>query len=538
MAPIRSKKRVNGNSLPVPGSYAHQQLSLSDVALDLDLDLDPDSDFPITTAAALPKPPLRTNEDLNLQVLQRLNREITTIVSLASHAVVYTFSPTTRGWEKTSVEGTMFVVRLTPHSTKTQESIGTSGGMEERYAVFVLNRRGLDNFMLELRTEDDVDITDEYVIFQETEDAGDGTGRQEVVVYGLWIFAEKQASIGDARTFNAQVILQCATQANTARRRAEQERLFDLEEQENARVRVEAEQEREKARYAEALERENARVAAEWEADQARQAAQHQMFEQQRSAAFARKSELLDLFKRPSASTPNTHPPDAQTQLNLLDLFKKPTPSQQSQTIGASSGFINAPTSSLSQLGSNQDHIHNHSPANHENRSALLDPYHQSVHRQEGQTTHPWPQHQPNAQHHPLAYSNPNQQQPSHRQQFAPQQHYNQQPLYHPQPYPQTQQPSNPLMHSHNQNQQLVGDPQSHRPYAPPPPPPGLNYSQQPGSPYSQAPIQSQGPHHSQGPPFPPGFSQGPSSLRSADLFAQPQTPGEHQFAQRFLGRQ
>ncbi|PYH41738.1 Dcp1 family protein [Aspergillus saccharolyticus JOP 1030-1] len=184
-----------------------------------------------TTAATIPAPPLRTNEELNLAVLRRHNPAITSILSLAQYAVVYIFSPTTRQWEKSGVEGTLFVCQLA------QGELG-----EERYSVFVLNRRGLNNFDLPLTDGADVEITEEYIILK-SEHAPDGlehaaggaqsaskplggggggsgssnsnsNSNSNIRIYGLWIYSEPPPnSTAETRSINAQMIRECAVHA-------------------------------------------------------------------------------------------------------------------------------------------------------------------------------------------------------------------------------------------------------------------------------------------------------------------------------------
>lgn len=177
-------------------------------------------------------PPLRSNEDLNISVLRRHNPSITSILSLAPYAVVYIFSPTARQWEKSGIEGTMFVCQL---------SQGTLG--EERYSVYVLNRRGLNNFEILLMDGEDVELTDEYVILKADASSAEldvggnsndvyngdaktkGTDKKyphtnvneiddDVRFYGLWIYSEPPPnSTAETRTLNARVIKECAVHA-------------------------------------------------------------------------------------------------------------------------------------------------------------------------------------------------------------------------------------------------------------------------------------------------------------------------------------
>lgn len=155
---------------------------------------------------APPSQPTRTNTELNLSVIQRHLPNATSILSIAPYAVVYIFSPISEQWEKSGIEGTLFVCQQSPNS---------SGVI--RYSVVVLNRRGLDNFQLELLDSSDVETTDEYVILQGTGDEG------APKVYGLWIFSEPEpSSTAHAREENARLIWECALRAETGRGHAEQ----------------------------------------------------------------------------------------------------------------------------------------------------------------------------------------------------------------------------------------------------------------------------------------------------------------------------
>jgi hypothetical protein len=133
-------------------------------------------------------PPTRTNTELNLSVLQRYNPSILTILSIAANAVIYLFTPSTQQWEKSGVEGTLFVCEQAPPSS----------AVDAGYCVVVLNRRGLDNLILDLALAQDVEVTAELLImrFQEGE-------AQKVM--GIWIHEDKD----DTREINAGLIQQC-----------------------------------------------------------------------------------------------------------------------------------------------------------------------------------------------------------------------------------------------------------------------------------------------------------------------------------------
>lgn len=213
---------------------------------------DSDSDYPNYLASQPAEHmhhPTRTNEELNLSVLRRHDPSINTILSLAPYAVVYIFNPGTRQWEKSGVEGTMFVCQLA------QGSLG-----EERYSLFVLNRRGLDNFDVPLTDGENVEITDEYVILKSDSHPELDTGgivnttlspaataaaavtsngnhnhnsnsnsnnnnnnksSKDIRIYGLWIYSEPPPnSTAEIRSLNAQVIRECAVHAGQSLKHA------------------------------------------------------------------------------------------------------------------------------------------------------------------------------------------------------------------------------------------------------------------------------------------------------------------------------
>ena len=162
------------------------------------------SDYETDTAPPavdVPLPPPRSNEELNFSVLRRIYPELVAIEHVTPYAALYTFSLETQQWEKLGVEGTLFLCRLTP------SAIGA-----DRYSVAILNRRGLDNFYLELTSEEEMEFTDPYVILQ---------GDQ---VYGIWVFADPPpASTADCRTDTANKIMQAAEKARLSREAKEQE---------------------------------------------------------------------------------------------------------------------------------------------------------------------------------------------------------------------------------------------------------------------------------------------------------------------------
>lgn len=152
------------------------------------------------TASAMAAPPVRSNNELNLLVLRRYVPQIEHIISIAPFAVVYLFSPESQQWEKCGIEGTLFVCQLQP----------AQAGAPPRYNVVILNRKSLENFVTELTSGDDIEITEQYVILQVTGE--DGTPN----IYGLWIFSDDEEQV-NTREAVASAIQECATTAEQAR---------------------------------------------------------------------------------------------------------------------------------------------------------------------------------------------------------------------------------------------------------------------------------------------------------------------------------
>jgi hypothetical protein len=143
----------------------------------------------------VPLPPPRSNEELNFSVLHRAYPDLIAIEHATPYAALYTFNLDNQQWEKVGVEGTLFICQLTP------SPIGA-----ERYCAVILNRRGLDNFYLELTSNEDMEITDPYVILQ---------GDQ---VYGIWIFADPPpASTANCRVETAEKMMAIADRARASR---------------------------------------------------------------------------------------------------------------------------------------------------------------------------------------------------------------------------------------------------------------------------------------------------------------------------------
>lgn len=134
------------------------------------------------------QPPGRSNEELNIGVLKRYVPSIQNIASIAANAVVYIINPETHVWDKTNIEGTLFVCD--------QEPLVVATSSMSRACVFVLNRRSLDNAMVDLAKVSICEVQGELLSIKAkgaslgnaAADTGDATEK----VLGLWIHADKE----------------------------------------------------------------------------------------------------------------------------------------------------------------------------------------------------------------------------------------------------------------------------------------------------------------------------------------------------------
>lgn len=146
-------------------------------------------------------PPLRSNTELNLSVLQRYQPSVRAILSIAANAVIYAIDSVTGGWVKSGIEGTMFVCAQAPLPDDPEQ--------RPRACVFVLNRRGLDNVVIDLARVSHAEDGGELIFLMV--EGGRGKEEQEKVL-GLWIHNEKE----DTRERNWAMIEESWKVARTA----------------------------------------------------------------------------------------------------------------------------------------------------------------------------------------------------------------------------------------------------------------------------------------------------------------------------------
>jgi hypothetical protein len=98
--------------------------------------------------------PLRTPEQINFSVIARYVPSLSKILSIAQSAYIYTLAHSTGTWEKTNIEGSMFVCELTPSPITGSP----------RHCIIVLNRKGLENLIIDSGEIEAVEISDEFLL--------------------------------------------------------------------------------------------------------------------------------------------------------------------------------------------------------------------------------------------------------------------------------------------------------------------------------------------------------------------------------------
>ena len=131
----------------------------------------------------------------NEKVIRGYIPDAARIEFVASHAVVYEFVPESKGWIKSGVEGSLFII------SKALRDIGGKLQATE-YAVFVMNRQGLDNFEMNI-SQTEIDCVDAIIVLMDKDHVtafGDmNEGLENPQVCGIWVFADPDSSTAGDR---------------------------------------------------------------------------------------------------------------------------------------------------------------------------------------------------------------------------------------------------------------------------------------------------------------------------------------------------
>lgn len=117
----------------------------------------------------------QARKEANLRLLQRsMDKSISNIIGSATHVVLYEFSQAAQSWEKSDVEGSMFL------------AVRPSG-----YLLAILNRNSTQNYPMELSADFQLQHSDPYLIFRHRQN-----GKE--VIRGIWFpNAAERVSMND-----------------------------------------------------------------------------------------------------------------------------------------------------------------------------------------------------------------------------------------------------------------------------------------------------------------------------------------------------
>jgi mRNA-decapping enzyme 1B len=105
----------------------------------------------------------QARKEANLRLLQRsMDRSISNILGSATHVVLYQFQQSSQSWEKSNVEGSLFL------------AVRPSG-----YLLVILNRNSPDNYPIPLSQDFQMQHKDPYLIFKQQMEG-------ETVIRGIW----------------------------------------------------------------------------------------------------------------------------------------------------------------------------------------------------------------------------------------------------------------------------------------------------------------------------------------------------------------
>lgn len=110
----------------------------------------------------------------NLAALRAIDQSIEEIVCEAAHIAVYEFDGILQSWKRLNVEGVTFIV-----------SKAAQGGNSRSYVLIVLNKQGLENFILDLANCKKAKIQVPYIMLK-------CSTKKAPIIFGLWLHSEEE----------------------------------------------------------------------------------------------------------------------------------------------------------------------------------------------------------------------------------------------------------------------------------------------------------------------------------------------------------
>ncbi|ESO89821.1 hypothetical protein LOTGIDRAFT_77631, partial [Lottia gigantea] len=105
---------------------------------------------------------------MNLAALQQRDPFISEIIDTASQVALYSFSSKTNEWEKTSIEGTLFIYRRSAAPL---------------YGFMILNRLGLQNLIEPFTKTLEFQVQEPFLLY-----------RNDKHIFGIWFYEKNECS--------------------------------------------------------------------------------------------------------------------------------------------------------------------------------------------------------------------------------------------------------------------------------------------------------------------------------------------------------
>ncbi|KAL7457981.1 hypothetical protein ACHAWC_011251 [Mediolabrus comicus] len=116
----------------------------------------------------------------NLRVLQRLDSQIVDLAISSTHVVLYQFSPQSSTWNKTDIEGPLFIVKRS---------------CSPRFKLIVMNRNSQENLEVGVNGTMEMQLREPYLIFRDNNNSSNNNNNSttsDETIRGLWFHNDNE----------------------------------------------------------------------------------------------------------------------------------------------------------------------------------------------------------------------------------------------------------------------------------------------------------------------------------------------------------
>ncbi|CAD6891650.1 unnamed protein product [Tilletia caries] len=149
----------------------------------------------------------------NLAVLRKHIPAISTLASSASFVVLYVHSEETGSWTKTGIEGPLFLFSIDSAWAQTPAARALASIAPNKapppnatHGFVILNRNGLENFVVYITAADDIEITPQFILYRpdmtpadqalaRAQQADDEDDDDAGATFAIWVFEEEERQL-------------------------------------------------------------------------------------------------------------------------------------------------------------------------------------------------------------------------------------------------------------------------------------------------------------------------------------------------------